>query len=98
MNCCVTDLRNKEVINSNNGCRLGTVSDVEICTENGQMTAIIIWGRGKCFGLMGREDDIRICWNDIKVIGDETILVCSDVCKQCSGQGHRKNPLDFLFK
>lgn len=28
------------------------------------------------FGLLGREDDIIIKWQDIEVIGDETILVC----------------------
>lgn len=98
MNCCVTDLRNKEVINANNGCRLGYVNDVEICAENGQLTAIIIWGKSKCMGLLGRNDDIRICWNDIKVIGDDTILVCCDVCTTCQCSKEKKNPLDFLFK
>ena len=30
MNCCVTDLRDKEVINLKDGCRLGCVCDAEI--------------------------------------------------------------------
>lgn len=78
MNCCVTDLRNKEVINAKNGCRIGQVCDVEIDTCTGCIVSVIIWGRTKCLGLFGREEDIRICWNEIEVIGDDTILVCSD--------------------
>lgn len=75
MNCCITDLREKEVINLSDGCRLGNVCDVEIDTCSGHLVALIIWGRSKFFGLFGKCDDIKICWKDIKVIGDDTILV-----------------------
>lgn len=74
--CCVTDLHCKEVINQKNGCRLGRVNDVEIDTCTSKVTALIIYGRQKCFGLLGRDDDIRIEWENIKIIGDDTILVC----------------------
>ena len=96
MNCCVTDLRNKEVINAKNGCRLGQVCDVEIDTCTGCIVSVIIWGRPKCFGFLGREEDLRICWNDIEVIGDDTILVC---CECGSGkQKPRRGALDGLFR
>ena len=87
MNCFVTDMREKEVINLSDGCRLGHVCDVEIDTCSGSLVAIIIWGRSKAFGLLGKYEDIKICWNDIKVIGDDTILVdfnCPRECKKCS--------------
>lgn len=96
MNCCVTDLRNKEVINSKNGCRLGQVCDVEIDTCTGCIVSIIIWGRPKCFGFFGREEDIKICWNEIEVIGDDTILVC---CESTAGkQKPRRGTLESLFR
>lgn len=99
MNCCITDLRNKEVISSKTGCRLGCVSDVEIDTCSGCIVAIIIWGRNKCMGLLGREEDIRICWKDIEVIGDDTILVCGDFsCCRDNTQRVRRNIFDSLFK
>ena len=60
MNCSITELRNKEVINAKTGCRLGLISDVEIDTCSGCIVSIIIWGRGKCFGLLPKEDDIKI--------------------------------------
>lgn len=75
MNCYITDLNEKEVINLCDGARLGNVCDVEIDTCTGCLVSIIIYGKSKCFGLLGRENDIKICWNEIKVIGDDTILV-----------------------
>ncbi len=76
MNCCrVTDLRNKEVINSTNGCRIGFVDDVEVNTENARIVAIVIYGRPKFFGLFGRCDDLVIKWENIQLIGEDTILV-----------------------
>ncbi len=81
MNCRLADMRNKEVINVKDGMRLGCVCDVEIDTCTAKLCAIIIYGRLKCFGLLGREDDIVIRWCDIEVIGEDTILVCcNNVC------------------
>ncbi len=78
MECCVTDLKNKRVINSKTACVIGNVCDVEIDCSCGKVCALIIYGRSKCLGLLGREDDIRIKWCDVEVIGDETILVSFD--------------------
>lgn len=75
MNCRIDDLRRKEVINIKDGMRIGCVCDVEIDTTNAKIAAIVIYGRLRCFGLFGREDDIVIRWEDIQVIGDDTILV-----------------------
>ncbi len=41
-----------------------------------KLVSIIIYGRLKWFGLLGRCDDICIKWEDIQVIGEDTILVC----------------------
>lgn len=89
MNCCITELRNKEVISAKNGCRLGFVCDVEIDTCSGCLTAIVIWGKSRCFGLMGREEDIKICWKDIEVIGEDTVIVCAEACCNQKGGGKR---------
>ena len=69
MKCSIADMRNKEVINLQDGTRLGFVG------ENAKLTTIIIYGRSRLFGLLGRTDDIMIPWENIDVIGDETILV-----------------------
>ena len=75
MNCRIVDLRNKEVINIKNGARLGYVSDVEVDTCDARLVAIVIYGRARLFGLLGREDDCIIDWGDIEVIGEDSILV-----------------------
>ncbi|MDU7337420.1 MULTISPECIES: YlmC/YmxH family sporulation protein [Clostridium] len=74
-NCRMADMRNKEVISVKDGTRLGAVSDVEIELKTARISAIIIYGRLKWLGLLGREDDIVIRWEDIQIIGEETILV-----------------------
>lgn len=98
MNCSITDLRNKEVINAKNGCRLGSVSDVEIDTCSGCIVSIIIWGKGKCFGLLPSDSDIRICWKDIEVIGDDTIIVCCEGSFTCCNSSRKRNFFESLFK
>ncbi|MBQ5565749.1 MAG: YlmC/YmxH family sporulation protein [Clostridia bacterium] len=78
MACRIAELRHKEVINESDGVKLGCVDDVEIDTKNACLVSIIIYGRPKLFGLLGRCDDIVIPWANIKLIGEDTILVsCS---------------------
>ena len=68
MNCRMADMRNKEVINIKDGTRLGCVCDVEIDTSCAKVYAIVIYGRLRLFGLLGREDDIVIKWDDIEAV------------------------------
>ena len=75
MCCRIIELKNKEVICVRDGTRLGYVSDVEIDTCSGKLVSIVIYGRPRFFGLLGKEDDITIEWDCIEVIGDDTILV-----------------------
>lgn len=75
MNCCVTDLRCKEVINKDTGCRLGPIWDVEVDSCCGRVVAVIILGRPRYFGVLGKRECIRVCWENIDVIGEDTVLV-----------------------
>ena len=79
MQCCnVTQLRDKEVISAKSGCRIGYVSDVEINLKDGRLCAILVFGKRKGGGLFAKEQDVRIPWEDIAVIGEDTILVRFD--------------------
>ncbi|MCL2588246.1 MAG: YlmC/YmxH family sporulation protein [Oscillospiraceae bacterium] len=71
----VADLRYKEIINLSNGNRLGFVYDAEITLPEGQVTALIVPGPARFFGLFGREEDLVIPWERISKIGDDIILV-----------------------
>ena len=75
MSCRFTDLRCKEVINICDGCRLGYVGDVECTLPEGQMTALIVPGPLRFFGLFGRGEEYFIPWECIKQVGDDIILI-----------------------
>ena len=77
MNCCITDLTRKEVINIRNGNSLGNIGDVEVNTCNGHLVAIVLYPR-RMMPFFGRNEEFRICWEDIKVIGEDTVLVDVD--------------------
>jgi YlmC/YmxH family sporulation protein len=69
------DLRQKEVINAEEGTRYGFVSDLEIDVTEGKILGLIVPGPGRVFGVFGREQEYRIPWSKIKKIGDDIILV-----------------------
>ncbi len=75
MNCSIAELRNKEVICKLNGTRIGNVDDVELDVNSGRLVSIIIYGKNKIMGVFGKADDFVIPWEDIDVIGEDTILV-----------------------
>ncbi len=87
MSCRIAQLRHKEVVNESDGCLLGCVDDVEIDTKNACLVAIVIYGRPKLFGLLGRAPDTVIPWANIRLIGEDTILVS---CRVQPPQKRRK--------
>lgn len=72
------DMKQKEVINVSDGARLGLISDLEIDAKTGKIKKIIIPGKGKIFGVFGREQEYHISWDDIKRVGDDIVLVDVD--------------------
>jgi YlmC/YmxH family sporulation protein len=65
----------KDVIDVKTGRKLGELIDVEIDHETGKITAIVVPGESKMFGLLGGGPDIVIPWTKIKKIGPDVILV-----------------------
>lgn len=91
MNCRLVELRHKEVINSKNGCRIGYVDDLIVDTNNAKVCSLVIYGRPKCFGVLGKRDDCIIPWCNIDIIGEDTILVnCGNI------SNNKKNKSSFL--
>ena len=76
------ELRDKDVVNINNGEKLGRICDIDIELDTARVCALILPGRCRVLGLFGREDDISIAWNEITLIGEDVILVnkCMPVC------------------
>ncbi|NLI57819.1 MAG: YlmC/YmxH family sporulation protein [Clostridium sp.] len=70
-----SDFRQKEVININDGKRLGFVCDVEINLNSGKLESIVIPGGNRLFGILGKDSEYVIPWERIKKIGEDIILV-----------------------
>ena len=81
MSCRFNELRKKEVINACTGCRIGYADDLELDTRDARILALIVYGRPKLFGVLGRGDDCYISWEKIRLIGEDAILVDSFVQK-----------------
>lgn len=69
------ELRNKEVINISDGCRMGYVCDVEFDLETGKVEALIVPRKTGFLGVFTRHDEYVISWKNIKKIGDDIIFV-----------------------
>lgn len=72
--CSTSDLRQKEIINLCDGARLGYANDFEFDIEDGKILTLIVNSSGGFFGI-GKCSEIRICWDKIQCIGEDTILV-----------------------
>ncbi len=70
-----SDLYCKEVICVADGRRLGFVSDARVELPEGRLTAVIVPGPSRYFGLIGSRDDYVIPWHCICRIGPDVILV-----------------------
>ncbi|MBU5438165.1 YlmC/YmxH family sporulation protein [Tissierella sp. MSJ-40] len=71
----LSDMREKEVINVNNGAKIGLVYDFEIDLEKGKVIALVLPGSGKMLSFFGKNNDLIIEWEDIVKIGTDAILV-----------------------
>ena len=75
MLCRVSELRYKEMINVTDGSRYGYVGDAEVDLETGQVRALVVPGRLRLFGLLGREKDHVFPWSSVRRFGEDIILV-----------------------
>lgn len=75
MDSRIGELRCKEVINVSDGSRYGYVGDAEVDLETGQVQALIVPGRLRLFGLLGREEERVFPWSAVRRFGEDIILV-----------------------
>ena len=90
MECRVRDMRLKEVININDGSRLGYVNDLEFRLPEGQILGAVVQTPGRFFGLFGRGEEFFIPWEAIRQMGDDIILIEKSVQRQIPKPKHRK--------
>ncbi len=71
------ELRKKDVVNICDGRKLGRICDMEIdiAERIGQVTAIIVPGQSKLFGILRSDEELVIPYQCINKFGDDVILV-----------------------
>ncbi|MBD5132976.1 MAG: YlmC/YmxH family sporulation protein [Clostridiales bacterium] len=87
MICRIADLQYKEVIDIADGTRYGFVGDVELDPERGAVAGLVVRGRPRLFGLLGRAEDAVFPWSCVKRFGEDIILVDG---RTGGGQGPRR--------
>jgi YlmC/YmxH family sporulation protein len=87
----IAQLRCKEVISLSDGSRFGYVGDMEIDLESGQVRALVVPGRLRLFGLLGREEERRIPWEAVHLFGEDIILVDDTLRPALYRRNRRKN-------
>ncbi len=75
MDSRITQIRCKEVVDIQSGSRYGYVGDLEIDLETGKVHALVVPGRLRLFGLLGRERERVFPWSTIRCLGEDIILV-----------------------
>ena len=71
----LAQLRYKEIVSVTDGSRFGYVGDVELDLDSGKVLALVVPGRLRLFGLLGREEDRYIPWEAVCRFGQDIILV-----------------------
>ena len=80
-----------EVINLCDGGKLGYPSGVELCAEDGRITALLIPRECGFLGF-GRGEHYRIPWCRIECLGEDTVLVKLNAAElgDCAVKGRGK--------
>lgn len=71
----LAQLKYKEVVSMADGSRFGYVGDMEVDLDSGRVTALVLPGRLRLLGLLGREEDRYVSWEAVRRFGQDIILV-----------------------
>lgn len=77
MKATFNEFKEKEIINIKSGEKIGFVDDILFDTEKELVSALIVYQRRRFFNLFKSLEDIMIPWEEIEIIGEDTILVKS---------------------
>lgn len=90
MDSRMADLRYKEIVSITDGSRFGYVGDVELDLGTGQVRSLVVPGRLRLFGLLGREEDKVFPWESVKRFGEDIILVDGQAAQRKPRRGRRE--------
>lgn len=73
------ELSKKEVVQVDEGQCLGKIDDLVIDDKSARVEKLLMLGRPKLFGLLGRDETLVIGWDEIQKIGADALLVTTEL-------------------
>ena len=80
----------KDIISISTGQNIGRADDIEFDEKSATVQNLVVFGRPKFFGLLGRGKDVRIAWKDVMTVGRDVILINSNEYIQSDKNGKVK--------
>ena len=80
----------KDIISISTGQNIGRADDIEFDEKSATVQNLVVLGRPKLFGLLGRGKDVRIAWKDVMTVGRDVILINSNEYIQSDKNGKVK--------
>ncbi|MBS4535997.1 YlmC/YmxH family sporulation protein [Clostridium sp. D2Q-14] len=73
----LSELGGKEIVNLNNGGRLGVIADSDLLIDEktGKIHSLLVPDNRSQFKLFGEKKEIDIPWNTIRKIGNDMIII-----------------------
>ena len=80
----------KDIISISTGQNIGRADDIEFDEKSATVQNLVVFGRPKLFGLLGRGKDVRNAWKDVMTVGRDVILINSNEYIQSDKNGKVK--------
>ena len=71
----LSDLQNKDIVNTMDGRNVGNIIDVKIDQLTGAIVSLVVEPNKKMLSFMNRGVEEEISWKNIERIGEDVILV-----------------------
>ena len=71
----LSDLQNKDIVNTIDGRNVGNIIDVKIDQISGSIVSLVVEPNKKMLSFMNRGVEEEISWKNIERIGEDVILV-----------------------
>lgn len=69
----------KDVIQLQKGIKLGRADDLKVDDKTARLQGMILFGRPRLFGLLGRQPDVFIPWEEVETVGADVIFVNTEI-------------------
>lgn len=96
MNTRIGEMRDKQVLNVQDGTLVGFVEDLEFDCNQGCITALIVHCKARGFFAFAKEEEISVKWGDIAVIGEDSVLIRFEEMKKPVSQKNA-NPRRYFM-